>query len=359
MVPPMSDEERALQARGLLPPSGSRAHLPSPADRVDLRDGFHGALLGGAIGDALGRPAEGRPRHVVRERYGVLRDFQPWPGYRSGPTGTYTDDTQLTICVADSLLAAGGGIDPVDLARRFVAWLPQGRGKGAATAVAVQNLVDGVAWDQAGVDSAGNGAAMRAAPVGLAHVDDVDALRLDAALQALITHASPMAVVSSVAMAYATAWCVVHPPGALAPQTLIDDLVAVLEDLHDPGAVERRPRAAPTPVRLVDRIAELPRLLSLSPGEAFDRLFNGAFVLESLPAALWCFLAYSNDPEQVIVTAANGGRDADTVAAMAGTLAGSLHGAAALPGRWKDDLEGRERLTEIADGLLGTGRRRR
>ena len=60
----------------------------------------------------------------------------------------------------------------------------------------------------------------------------------------------------------------------------------------------------------------------------------------------------SRDPERVIVTAVNGGYDADTVAGMAGNLAGALHGAAALPRRWRGDLEYREELTALAGGLL-------
>jgi ADP-ribosyl-[dinitrogen reductase] hydrolase len=91
--------------------------------------------------------------------------------------------------------------------------------------------------------------------------------------------------------------------------------------------------------------------LDLPPRQAFDRLYNGAFILESLPAALWSFLRSPEDPEEVLVTAASGGHDADTVAAMAGNLVGAYLGEAALPGRWLADLEFAAELRATADQL--------
>src|SRR5262249_4732021 len=139
---------------------------------------------------------------------------------------------------------------------------------------------------------------------------------------------------------------------------LFGSLERVLSDLHDPGEPGTWPGAGPQPTRLVDRLLEVRGLLGADADEAFDTLYNGAFVLESLPAALWCFLHSPEDLEEVVVTAANGGRDADTVAAMAGTLAGAYLGDRALPARWLDDLEDRVRITALADGLYAVAERR-
>jgi ADP-ribosyl-[dinitrogen reductase] hydrolase len=316
---------------------------------VDYRDRFRGALLGGAIGDALGRPAEGRDRETVRRSYGVLRDFVPWRGWTGGPKGTVTDDTQLTVCVAESLLAGGGRLDPSDLARRFVAWLPHGRGVGRATRAAVERL-GSVPWDAAGEPSAGNGAAMRVAPVGLCHACDPDALRRDAALSAVVTHADPTAVVSAVAQAFAVAWCLHRPRGALAPADLLGALPHVIAGLDDPVVPGHRPAG---PARLGELLAEVTSHLDEEPDGVFDHFYNGALVTESLPSAWWCFLRSPEDPEEVIVTAVNGGRDADTVGAMAGTLAGAYCGESGLPRRWLDDLEFADDLRRLADDLRG------
>lgn len=133
-----------------------------------MRDRFRGCLLWGAVGDALGRAVEGWSPARIREQYGPdgIRHFVPAHGSGAGPTGTITDDTQLTMEVARSLLATDGRFSPDDFVARLIAWLPYGRGKGEATTRAVQALERGVRWRQIGgvVDSAGNGAAMPAAP---------------------------------------------------------------------------------------------------------------------------------------------------------------------------------------------------
>ena len=335
-----------LAAMALRPPRrAADARHPGAPDSA-VRDRYRGALLAGAAGDALGRPMEGRTNRTGRR----VTEFERWRGWAGGPTGTITDDTQLTMAVAECLLVHGA-VDPDDLARRLVAWLPEGRGKGQATVEAVTRLSDGTPWWEAGAASDGNGAAMRVAPIGLAFPHDHGRLRDEAALSAVVTHSSPMAVAGAVVQALAVALAVRAPSGDLDPDAFVAALVAGTADLHDPGAPERRPEADGTPVRLVDRIAEVPSLLHLPPDEAFDRLYNGAFVLESLPSALWCFLRSPDDVEQVLVTAASGGHDADTVAAMAGNLAGAHVGVSGIPARWLGDLEFADELTAMADGL--------
>lgn len=344
----------SLRARDLLPPPSSAPEVILPSDTElrpeQLRTRYRGCLLGGAIGDALGRPGEGRSPAFIREQYGSLTDFHPRPGWKGGPKGTITDDTQLTMCVARSYVT-NGGLDPEDLARRFVAWLPDGRGKGRTCSAAVRNLESGAPWHEAGLDSAGNGAAMRSAPVGLANPTSLESLQRDAALQTVITHADPMAVASSVALAFGVAYLLRLEPGELDPERFVAKVVEALSNLPDPGHPERRKDAGPEPVRLADRLSELPGLLDRSPVEAFSYLYNGAFVLESLPAAFWCFLRSPEDPEGALVTAADRGRDADTVASMAGNLAGAHLGEEALAERWLRDLEFRDELCELADGL--------
>lgn len=354
-----------LEAAGLLPPRASGRVALEGASADALRDGYRGALLGTAVGDALGRPAEGSRRHLGEAQRERFADFQPWHGWSGGPRGTITDDTQMTMCVAESLVATGGVLDPADLAERFVDWLPLGRGKGRTCVAACRALTDGVDWWESGVDgSAGNGAAMRAAPVGLARADDLDGLRRDAALSALITHYDPMAVVSAAAHAWLVARLVSMEPGTLDAEALVYDLCAAIADLHDPGAPDRdwqRRGRTDEPVRLVERIAEVPGTLGLSPEEACVHFYCGAFVLETLPMALWHFLASPDDPERAIVNAVLGGFDADTVASMTGAYVGAYLGESGLPERWRgDDLEFADELRASADALFtlvwGAGR---
>ncbi len=352
-----SAASKRLSDKGLLPaPSSAIGIFPDVAVNT-LGESYRGALLGTAIGDALGRPAEGMSPARIREHLGRLTDFRPWLGWKDGPRGTVTDDTQMTMCVAECLIANNGRVNPVDLAERFVAWLPVGRGKGEACVEAVSALVAGTPWHEAGVASAGNGAAMRAAPVGLAHIGNLDALRLDAALSAVVTHAHPMAVSSAVAHGWLVARLVATPPGSLDPSALVAGLCNAISDLPDPGAPERgwqhRPGKTSAPVRLVDRLAEIPHWLGASPESASDWFHCGAFVLESLPMALWHFLGTPDSPEEAVVNAVMAGHDADTVASMTGAYAGAYLGELAFPPRWTgDDLEFADELRGLADRLL-------
>ena len=155
------------------PPTGFRFTVNQ---LVDYQDKYRGAMLGTGIGDALGRAAEGlSPRNII-EAYGTVDSFIPWHGWVDGPTGTLTDDTELALCIAESIVECGR-FDPQDLADRFAAWVRVGRGVGSATRAACRRLPMGAPWYEAGSASAGNGAAMRAAPIGLAEPFDVDELR--------------------------------------------------------------------------------------------------------------------------------------------------------------------------------------
>ncbi len=328
------------------PPPGDGAS--GPERRVPERAYFAGALLGGAMGDALGRPAEGRHPDAIKARYGRLTDYQPWGGWTSGPIGTVTDDTQLTMCVAECLIA-NGWLDPADLARRFVAWLPEGRGKGRTTTDAVERLIAGVPWYRAGDPSSGNAPTMRAAPIGLLRWDNPALLRAEAVLSALPTHRQSMGVAGAVVMATATAWLLTRRPGSWSTWDFIAALQDSIEGLETEALPERRdPTVHST---LYQRIGELPGLMGYKPEVAFARLYNGAYVLESLPSALYCFMRGPYDVEAMLLLAVNAGHDADTVAALAGTLGSALGGVEALPARLLPELEYRERL-EILSGAL-------
>jgi len=346
------DIDTELTNRGLLPagPAGPDATAFIAAADAPTPDRYRGALLGSAVGDALGRPVEGSPPADIKARHGQIREFMPWRGWNGGPVGTFTDDTQLTLWTARATLDSGDE-HPATFGRTLVGRLDAIRGIGGATRQAIVRHRDGRDWWQAGVPSAGNGVAMRVAPLGLAFGDDLATLRRETARNAVVTHADRLAVASGIVQAYAVARLTRTAPGTLDPKTFLAELVDVLHGFDDAGAVERRHSAGPDRVRLVDRIAELADMLDLAPSEAFARTYNGAFVLESLPAAIWAFLANADDPEEAIVVAVNGGYDADTVAAMAGAMAGAYHGEAGLPDRWLDDLEAVSDIRAIADRL--------
>ena len=302
-------------------------------------DRIVGALVGCALGDALGRPNESRSAH------GRIRIEQFDPRLAG-----ISDDTQLTIEIARNLVEHGGAFEPVGFGEQLVAWLPRAVGIGRATRAAVLRLRDGEPWHAAGTPSAGNGAAMRVAPIGLAHAGNLDRLRLDAAVSALPTHHDPTAAASSVAMAYAVAWCAAVDPASFDPGQFLADIGAVVADLVDPGVTPRQPGVEGR-VTMASVIEHVGDRLDMAPADYFATHWSGALVTESLPAALWCLARSPDDPLEAIRPAAELARDADTVAAMAGTLAGALHGRSGLPAHWVAMLPG-----EVVDELEALGR---
>jgi ADP-ribosylglycohydrolase len=317
MIYQMAPEERSsLVSRGLVPePWVGDEPWPGslPTDLHVLRDRYRGCLIGGAIGDALGRPGEG------------LRDFHPWGGWQSGPTGTITDDTQLTMEVASTYLATGC-LDPADFATRVGDWLHFGRGKGRTCTEAALLILEGLPWIKTGRKSAGNGAAMRAAPVGLARPGDLDVLRHEAMLSCVVTHADRLAVASTVVMAFSVAYLLRVPAGDLDVEHFAGALVAALGGTPDARYLERRRDPPPQRVRLSERIADVVTWLDRTWQDVTAHTWTGAYVLESLPAAIWFFVRYSDDPEECLVRAASVGHDSDTIAAMAGNMIGAYHG---------------------------------
>lgn len=295
-------------------------------------DRYVGTLWGGAIGDALGRPYEGsRPKGILPP----LTEFLPWSGWTHGPKGTITDDTQLTMCVAECYRAQGA-LDPEDLARRLVQWLPHGRGKGRATVSAAKRLCDGTPWYLAGERSAGNGAAMRSAPVGLVRSLQSQLLRLEATLSAIPTHSAPMAIAGAVAMASAVAFLVARDLEAWGPEELVRHVQTAIDGLEPEALPERRDPTVRSTLR--ERLGVVLELLGEPPEDAAQRLYCGAYVLESVPLAFWAFLTHRDDPVGAIVTAARCGYDADTTACMAGTLGGPRREHVAFRRAWSRNL---------------------
>ncbi|MGE5635610.1 MAG: ADP-ribosylglycohydrolase family protein, partial [Nocardioidaceae bacterium] len=157
----------------------------------DRADRARGALLGAFVGDALGMPFEGMPPASIPERVEM-------ENARRG-RGTYTDDTQMTIALAESLVEHGS-VDVDRLGRAFVDACDLERGYGAGTLRALGLIRAGVppleaaARSFGGRGSLGNGAAMRVAPVAVAFAADPARVRAQAELSALVTHAHPVGI---------------------------------------------------------------------------------------------------------------------------------------------------------------------
>jgi poly(ADP-ribose) glycohydrolase ARH3 len=286
-----------------------------PRDRIDRA---RGALLGTFVGDALGMPYEGSPPSSVPERIEML-------DARLGP-GTYTDDTEMMIVLAETLLESDR-VDPDELGRAFLAAYDPRRGYGAGTRAVLALVERGMPASEAaqrvfdGRGSFGNGAAMRVAPVAVRFADDRARVVAEADRSARATHA--------------------HPFGIDAARVQAAAVAAALRDEDVLGACRRAAATAESRHRL-DAVEALLDGPAPAPAEVARRLGNSSAGQESVPAALYAALARGGFAGAVTFAVRCGG-DADTIGAMTGAIAGARHGATAIPTRWRRALEDRER----------------
>jgi ADP-ribosylglycohydrolase len=290
-----------------------------------------GALYGLAIGDALGMPTQLMSREEVAACFGVLDGFREPRGdhvIAAGlPAGSITDDTEQALLVADALLADGGHIDSEDLARRLLAWAERARERGSldllgpSSSAAVAALVAGGPLDEVGRFGATNGAAMRITPVGLvASTDDLDGL-VDLVVEASqVTHRTGVAIAGAAAVAAAVSAGI--GGASVADATTLGIRAAELGQRRGEwvagASIARRIEWA---IGLVD-VHDHER----SVRDVVELVGTSLATQESVPAAFAVLALHPGDPWQACLTAASLGGDSDTIAAMAGAVAGACHG---------------------------------
>lgn len=291
-----------------------------------------GALIGCAVGDALGAPIEGRSREEIGLLEGLTDHYRPLPRRKARstahyPLGQYTDDTQLTVAIARSLVARGA-VDGAEIAREFATLWRSGEivGAGPVADRAVKRLIEGVRWQDAAVpdDLPLNGAAMRIAPVGLWNCDRLDRLADDVATASVVTHRHPVAI--DAAMAVATA--VAHAATASAIETppFLDAVAASVRSPGFAGHIEGLGDWLQSPEQAaLEAIAETGQ----RPGA---RGFGIPALAEpTVLASLYAFLCSPSDYVATIDFALRIGGDVDTIAAIAGAMSGAHNGVGAIP----------------------------
>ena len=322
---------------------------------TDRETALTGCLLGQALGDALGFVVEARPPHVAAEyveryllagRAGELAN----PGF---PFGQYSDDTQLARELLVSYTDAGGW-SPLAFAGRLAALFAEGRdvGAGSGTRSAAMRLASGTHWSESGTPApyAGNGSAMRAAPLGLLFGADTRSMVEATVEQSLMTHLDPRCSAGAVAVAGAVSLAAKR--GAVRNEEFLDALAAL---------------TAPADQSVTEAIRGLREWAHLDPAEAAHRLHQerlepsyggewrgiSAFVTPSVVWSLYAFLHAPDDYWSAVCTAIGVGGDTDTMAAIAGAISGARLGPGALPADLLDRLNDRgewrrDDLTELA-----------
>ncbi len=342
-------------------------------DIPTLQERFTGCLLGGAVGDALGAPVEFMSRQQILERFGPQGIGEYAPAF--GGLGRITDDTQMTLFTAEGLLRAdvrgslrGMCHPPAIIAHAYLRWLvTQGgeptpemrqtldhslesapgwliqhrdlhhrRAPGNTCLSALQAMSS--LGDKAINNSKGCGGVMRVAPVGL-YLWPGDGVGRGFALAceaAAITHG--------------------HPSGILPAGVLAEVILQLLHGATLPRALE----LARTELQRHDDHQETLQFLStaieladsnLSPEQAITFLGEGWVAEEALAIAVYCALV-AKDFRHGVMLAVNHDGDSDSTGAIAGNLLGVVHGVNAIPTSWREPLELRDVITEIAQDLL-------
>lgn len=305
-------------------------------DADTLVDRFRGALVGTAVGDALGAPVEGQS-HIPAAYLESLHDATDL---------TYTDDTAMTIGVARSLVEHGqfeGQHMAETLAEVYnrEPW----RGYGAGPPHVFRRLAQGIPWDRAARDlfdgqgSFGNGGAMRVAPVALHAFPSLQRTAELARLTASVTHTHALGLDGAAVQAVAV---------SAALQTMgpihASELLSTLLDHVETTVFESKLR-----------------FIELNKGERSldelaDVLGTGIAAHASVPTAVASFLAHPDSFANAVRAAISLGGDTDTIGAMTGAIAGAAHGYTAIPDPWAS-MEGVDELISLADSLAGRVRR--
>lgn len=301
---------------------------------MDLPDRLAGTLLGTALGDALGLPMEMLSPRVIARRFPRLDRF-----HMLGRVGFVSDDTEQSALMAQSLARHPRDTDACVRAfrRSLLGWflrLPWGIGLGTLRACARIAL----GLRRSGVATAGNGAAMRAAVVGVFFHDDEVARRSTSDALARVTHTDARAVEGARFVAEVAAMTVEH---------------------GDPAEALEAARAVVSEAALAEAIGRAMALAreGAAPDVAARDLGTTGFVVHTVPFAAYAFARWGRDPMEAIAAVIRAGGDTDSIGAIVGAWCGALGGEGALPGelvgRIHDGPFGPTHLRALAADLAG------
>jgi ADP-ribosyl-[dinitrogen reductase] hydrolase len=307
------------------------------------RERLRGVILGTAVGDAVGLPAEG----VSRRRIARLFPGR-WRHRLVGRHGMLSDDTDHTLLIAQALLA-----HPDSVARfsHRLGWSLRGwlfslpAGIGLATGRAIFKLWLGFPPHKSGVWSAGNGAAMRVAPIGAYFAGDGDKLKEYVHASTIITHSDPRAEIGALAVAKVVAWCFQTGAGKCIER---DSLFELLRSCGD------TPEWNDLLYKMAVAIAEDSSVEAFADALGQQRGVSG-YVYRTVPLALYAWYHHFGDFEATLSGLFNCGGDTDTVGAIAGAMTGAVVGEQGIPSDWLGGIadwpRGVPLLREVADRL--------
>ena len=279
---------------------------------IQISDRLRGIAVGAAVGDALGMPLEFEGASPLGK---MIRGMVPG----RLPAGTFTDDTEMALALAESLIETGK-LDQDNLAAHFLAWFScNPPDVGIHTSGVLDRMSAGDSWQTAVKEqqalypqSMGNGSVMRCWPVAVAYWEDRGCVVEASRLQSQVTHAHEEC----------TAAC-----------EFINLMLFELIHGTDPYTAFESARTAFT------MPGDLYKTIQLAPTRKRQELRNTGWVRHTVESAVWGLLNTRNF-EEALIQVINLGADSDTAGAVVGALAGAAYGIGAIPGDWRDTLRG-------------------
>jgi ADP-ribosylglycohydrolase len=304
---------------------------------MTIKDRYQGCLVGLAVGDALGYQVEFDRLPEIAKKFP--------DGITFPEDGKYSDDTQMSICTAEALIAGGGNIDKFmeALSACFVSWYKaqdnpeMNRAPGNTCMAACERLAFGTPWQESGIpDGIGSGTAMRSAPIGLYYMDDITTCVEYGIASAQVTHKHPSALCASVATALLTNMAMNMVPVGVWANELTTVTAGIDKDFkeHVDLAGQLVARRAPPHVAMSHKFL----------GEAWVGY-------EATACALYCCMLCPGDFESAVKMAANTAGDSDTIACIVGAWMGAKHGIGGIPEEWVRKVEDSTKLIQLADRL--------
>jgi ADP-ribosylglycohydrolase len=308
-------------------------------------DRWRGAIWGSLVGDALGVPVEFKGRATVQAD--PVRDMRGF-GTHYQPPGTWSDDSSLLLCTAESLVEKHT-LDLIDLGERFVRWETDGywtpHGKvfdiGIATSQALSRIAMGAPPEEAGGEdeySNGNGSLMRILPIVLWFQNADTASLLEAVHRAsAVTHRHPR---SQAACGYFALFT-----------------TALLRGLTPHEAAAKAYSAFHDSYSRIRFAKELPHFKNLHPDHLLSarepQIRSSGYVMHTLEASLWCLLATSSFDEAVL-KAVNLGEDTDTTGCVTGALAGAAYGVSSIRPAWIESLARHHDIASLVERFVAS-----
>jgi ADP-ribosyl-[dinitrogen reductase] hydrolase len=313
-------------------------------DAPVVKDRYIGCLLGMGIGDALAMPSRGMTREQISGTFGRLDSYKPLisdSGEIRVPAGQFTDNSELALCLAESLVSSNGFLDPDAAGYRFQQVLNSDYNHflGRTTRHALEATASSGEYQNGigGEGAAGAGPAARVAPVALVHAlssFNAEVFVREVLRSTLITHANPEAVNGAVAVAFAVRLIVRRE---MPPEMVIDEVLAFIDE-----------------DQVATRLRKAKNLLEAGTDTvtALAELGTGGYVAETVASGMFLFTRFADDFRTAVVEAANAGGATSSIGAIVGAMCGAWTGAANIPADLVDGLDGRMYILMAAPTVL-------